>query len=335
MEGGPIPFSSTWQYQGLRSDLLVGVLTVASPARFVFVIAILLPWAAILSLREVASEEAALATSREPRSIGSWPNWMGPNHDGVSDETGWSAHWPEQRLTEVWSREIGIGFSSISISNGRLYTMGYSEKSESVFCLDLVNGQELWSHTYPCKLIDNLYEGGPGATPTIDGDRVYTLGKEGQLFCLDAIDGSVVWEKDLQKDLAVELPEWGFNCSPTMLDNQVLIAGGRVVSYQKTTGAKKWQSDEHTAGYGGVRPIQSKGDTLLAVLDCDALRILRNRDGSQVDSYPWKSPFQTNSTTPIVHHDTIFVSTGYQVGCGLFRLIDKKLERVYENSTLR
>ena len=113
-----------------------------------------------------------------------WLQWMGNAHDGVSRESGWSVDWPDSGLPLAWQREIGIGFSSVSIADGRLLTMGHADGKETVYCLNQQTGETIWTHSYPCQLVDNLYEGGPGSTPTIDGDRVYTLGKEGQLHLL-------------------------------------------------------------------------------------------------------------------------------------------------------
>ncbi len=265
----------------------------------------------------------------------SWPNWMGINHDGVSTDAGWSTRWPDSGLPEVWEREIGIGFSSVAIQDGRLFTMGHVDGVETVHCFDVDSGDTIWQHSYDSELIANLYQGGPGATPTVDGEFVHTLGKEGQLYCFSAQDGDVVWQKELQEDLGVPLPEWGFNSSPYILGKQLLLQGGRIVSYEKTTGKKIWQTPPATAGYGTVAAFSDDGDTLLAVLDCDALRVLRSDDGQELDSFPWKSPFATNSTTPIVHRGNLFVSTGYQVGCGLFDFEGRKLKLVYDNRDMR
>lgn len=265
----------------------------------------------------------------------SWPNWMGKRHDGISHEAGWSTDWPEMGLKEIWEREIGIGFSSVSIANGRLFSMGHEDGKETVFCLDQGTGKTVWSHTYPSKLIDNLYEGGPGSTPTIDGDRVYSVGKEGQLICFRAADGKIIWQRDLQADLEVPLPEWGFNGSPFILDDQLILEAGRVVSFNKISGELNWQTEKHTAGYGSAVSFDHQNAGLIATLDSDALRLVKADDGVEIDAFPWKSPFRTNSTTPIVHEGTIFVSTGYQVGCGLFRLVDGKLELVYDSRKMR
>lgn len=265
----------------------------------------------------------------------SWPNWMGKRHDGISHEAGWLTDWPEMGLKGIWEREIGIGFSSVSIANGRLFSMGHEDGKETVFCLDQGTGKTVWSHTYPSKLIDNLYEGGPGSTPTIDGDRVYSVGKEGQLICFRAADGKIIWQRDLQADLEVPLPEWGFNGSPFILEDQLILEAGRVVSFNKISGELNWQTEKHTAGYGSAVSFDHQNAGLIATLDSDALRLVKADDGAEIDAFPWKSPFRTNSTTPIVHEGTIFVSTGYQVGCGLFRLVDGKLELVYDSRKMR
>ncbi len=264
-----------------------------------------------------------------------WPNWMGPNYDGVSKEKGWSSTWPEDGLTKIWERQIGIGFSSISIADNRLFSMGHVDGKEFVYSLNPDTGHTIWKHSYDSPLVDNLHEGGPGATPTIDGDFVYSLGRGGQLSCLRAKGGDVVWSKMLQDDLDVLLPEWGFTSSPFILGDQLILEAGRVVSYSKTSGKKNWQTDRHNAGYGSAASFTHQGTDMIATLDCDALRIVRSSNGKLVDTFEWASPFRTNSTTPIARGDRIYISTGYQVGCGLFKLENNKLELVYENRQMR
>jgi outer membrane protein assembly factor BamB len=132
------------------------------------------------------------------------------------------------------------------------------------------------------------------------------------------------------------LPEWGFASSPYILGDQLIVQGGRVVSYSKSTGEKNWQTNRHSAGYGSVASFEWKDETLLAVLDCDGVRIIQAADGAPVDFYEWESPFQTNSTTPIVRDGLIYISSGYNVGCGLFRLDDnRRLVRLYSNRDMR
>jgi outer membrane protein assembly factor BamB len=274
------------------------------------------------------------AIAEEPKTF-AWPNWMGPRHDGISCETGWSTDWPAAGLPVVWEREIGIGFSSVSLAQGRLFTMGHVDGRELVYCLDASTGKTIWSHSYNCALVDNLHDGGPGATPTLDGKYVYTLGREGQLFCFLAATGEIVWSKLLQDDLDTQMPEWGFTSSAFILGDQLILEASRVVSYDKITGKKNWQTPLHEAGYGSVINFDNHGKMLLASLDCEGLRIVQADDGLEVAFEPWESPYRTNSTTPIVRGDRLFISSGYNIGCGLFQLAGSTLEHVYTNRDMR
>ncbi len=264
-----------------------------------------------------------------------WPNWSGPQHDGISRETGFADVWPTDGLPIEWTREIGTGFSSMSVAGDRLFAMGHTDGAEIVWCLNCRNGEVFWRHEYPAALIPNLHEGGPCSTPTVDGNRVYTVGKEGHLFCLNIADGKVLWEKTLQPELEVQLPEWGFSSSPRILGKQLILEAGRVVSFDKLNGDKLWQTEIHEAGYGSAAVFEHGGKTLIATLDCDGLRIVNSTDGTQVAFTEWKSPYRTNATTPIVVGDQIFVSTGYKIGCGLFRLEGESLDLVYKNTEMR
>ena len=264
-----------------------------------------------------------------------WPNWMGPNHDGVSLQSDWSTRWPTSGLSTSWVRQIGTGFSSVSIVGDQLFTMGHSRRRETVWCLNVGTGDVIWQHSYPAELNNHLYEGGPGSTPTVDGEFVYTLSVDGRLLCLQRDNGTVVWEVMLQDKLDVEMHEWGFNSSPRILGRQLLVECGRLASFDKITGALIWASDKHQAGYGSVVPFDHEGTKLLASLDCEGLRISDSSDGSEVAFHEWRSPFRTNSTTPIIVGDTIYISTGYNVGCGLFRLTGNRLEKIYSNREMR
>lgn len=276
-----------------------------------------------------------VASSHLRSAADDWPNWAGLLRDGISQETGFADSWPEDGLPIDWTREIGTGFSSMSVVGDRLFAMGHKDGMEIVWCLQSSTGEVLWTHQYPCELIPNLHEGGPCSTPTVDGDRVYTLGKEGQLFCLSAADGQVLWDCPLQEELGVKIPEWGFSSSALILKNQLILEAGRVASFDKMTGKKLWQTELHDAGYGSAAAFEHEGRTLLATLDCEGLRIVDSADGSQLTFADWKSPYRTNSTTPIIVNDQIFVSTGYGVGCGLFRLQGDELVLVYKNTDMK
>lgn len=264
-----------------------------------------------------------------------WPCWMGPQLDGISREHGWSSEWPQDGLPVVWEGSVGIGFSSVSIVDGLLYTLGHADGQETVWCLNADNGRQVWSHSYPAELNPNLYEGGPGATPTVHQNHVYTLSIDGRLLCLDRRNGNVVWEKNLQQEFDVDLHEWGFDSSPIIVDDRLILQGGRIAAFHRQTGDMIWKTEKHQAGYGAVRQFDHDGRRLLASLDCDGLRISQLEDGRQVAFTEWKSPFRTNSTTPIIHDGLIYISTGYNVGCGLFELKNDQLLELYSGKAMR
>jgi outer membrane protein assembly factor BamB len=162
--------------------------------------------------------------------------------------------------------------------------------------------------------------------------QVYTNSKEGHLYCFDAAKGDVVWSKNLQELLGVKMPTWGFSCSPRVLGDLLIVEAGRTCALNRKTGELVWKTDEHRPGYG-TPAIMRRGDKdLVVVLNNDNLLVVDAADGKEIAKQPWETDYATSSTTPIVDGDTIFVSTGYNEGCALFRLKDdNSLERVYQN----
>lgn len=290
---------------------------------------------AVLVLSTCLTAWAQDGPGPRPAQVHTWPNWMGSNHDGISTETGWSHDWPADGLPVVWTSELGTGFSSFSVVDGLAYSMGHRKGRETVWCLNADTGKVVWSHSYSAELNPNLYEGGPGSTPTVHRDLVISLSVDGRLIGFDRKTGDIRWEVNLQDDLDVGMHEWGFNSSPYILGEQLLLECGRVASYDWKTGKKQWQSSRHLAGYGSVRSFQFDGETLLATLDCEGLRISRAVDGSEVAFRSWRSPFRTNSTTPLIVKDRVFISSGYNVGSGLFQLTSDGLTELYSHRNLR
>ncbi|MCP4452619.1 MAG: PQQ-binding-like beta-propeller repeat protein, partial [Planctomycetes bacterium] len=144
-----------------------------------------------------------------------WPHWRGPSKNGISQEAEWSTDWGTKGPTVLWRKQVGTGFSSMAVSQGRVYTQGNTGKKgnkktlpheDVVFCFDAQTGKTLWQHRYPNPLQPEGYEGGTSSTPTVADGRVYTLSKHAQVFCLDATSGDILWHKDLVKAFGIDLP---------------------------------------------------------------------------------------------------------------------------------
>src|SRR5271170_676231 len=146
-----------------------------------------------------------LALAR-PMMAEDWPQWRGPNRNGISSEKGWLDHWPAQGPPIAWKAAVGTGFSSFAVAGGRLYTTGNSDNADTIFCFDAASGKELWKHTYPADLGDKFFEGGTTGTPTVDGGRVFGLSRWGDLFCLEAATGKIVWTTNVATQTGAPIP---------------------------------------------------------------------------------------------------------------------------------
>src|SRR5688572_32811549 len=187
-----------------------------------------------------------------------WPQWRGPNRDGISKETGLLKQWPAEGRPLAWEKSgAGRGYSSFSIANGRLYTMGLRGDREFVIAFDVASGKEAWATPHGSAFRNDRGDG-PRGTPTVDGDRVYALGGNGDLSSLDAKTGKILWAMNVLTKFGGENPNWGISESPLVIGEKLLITAGgpgaSVVALNKKDGTLIWKSQSDRAGYSsGVR----------------------------------------------------------------------------------
>src|SRR5919112_5687021 len=131
---------------------------------------------------------------------GDWPQWRGPNRDGISKETGLLKQWPAEGPPLVWKTSgAGRGYSSLAVADNRIYTMGLRGEREFIVAFDVATGKELWAVPHG-KAFRNDRGDGPRGTPTVEGERLYALGGDGDLSCLETRTGRIVWTMNvLQK----------------------------------------------------------------------------------------------------------------------------------------
>jgi outer membrane protein assembly factor BamB len=265
-----------------------------------------------------------------------WPNWRGPDHNGISSETGWTTDWPEDGPAILWKASIGIGFASMAVSDGRLYAMGNANETDIVYCFAAETGEELWQKSYPSPLYPNLHEGGPAATPTVDGDAVYTFSKDGDIIRFDAASGEIAWHRNLNKELGLEHPRWHFAGSPRVVgDTIVLNAGTRGIALNKADGSVKWQNGTDAAAYG-TAVLYAMGDRqCLAMFVAKAAVGLAADTGDVLWEIPWETQGDIHGTDPIVSDGKVFISSAYNVGCGLFDISSGTPEEIYRNTDMR
>ncbi|MBN1510003.1 MAG: PQQ-like beta-propeller repeat protein, partial [Sedimentisphaerales bacterium] len=262
-----------------------------------------------------------------PAAADDWPHWRGPQHNGISQERHWGGDWATCEPKVCWTQQVGTGFSSIAVANGRLYTMGNSELAvgnakkahDVVYCLDASAGEILWTHAYEAPLSPDSYEGGPSATPTIANGKVYTLSKKAIACCLDANDGAVVWQSDLAAKYGVRAPTWGFAGSPYVYGDLVIYnVGTRGLALHVADGTLAWQSGTGRPGYSTPVPSHFEGQDCLILMGEKTFYAIRPETGTLLWEQTWTTSNQANIPDPLVDANTVFVSTGYQKGSASF-----------------
>lgn len=281
-----------------------------------------LQWISCLAL--VAALTTAQATD--------WPHWRGPDHDGISRETGWNPA-AVSAGKAVWKAEVGAGYSCVSVSQGKVYTTGnFNKNTDAVLCLDEASGKTLWRHEYPEPLDPKYYSGGCSATPTVHGGKVYTLSKKGKLFCLDAATGKVLWNKDLR----FTVPEWGFAGSALVQGQAVILnAGSAGVAYDKDSGAVLWESEDDASAYATPVPFEQNGQKRIALFAKDSLLGLQPQDGKVLWSFPWKTRYDVNAADPVISGSQAFITSGYGHGAALVDFSSGQANKVWENKNMR
>src|SRR5690349_10385688 len=217
-------------------------------------------FAALLSLQ--VSTSSVLAED--------WPQWRGPNRDGISQEKGLLKEWPKDGPKLVWQvKDIGAGFSAPAVVGDRIYVLANQGlDNEFVEALSVSDGKKIWSATIGKVGNPDQQPNYPAArsTPTVDGTMVYALGSDGDLACLDAATGKVHWHKNLQTDFGGKPGNWAYAESP-LIDGDVLVCtpGGSkatLAALNKKTGDVVWKSavpGGDPAAYSSIIIAQTDG----------------------------------------------------------------------------
>jgi len=265
-----------------------------------------------------------------------WPNYRGPDHNGISKETGWTAQWPANGPKVLWKAKVGLGFASFAVARGRAYTTGNAANTDTIFGFDATTGAELWKHSYAAPLDPNSYQGGTSATPTVDDDRVYSVSKRGVINCLGAADGKVVWTKNLREELGCETPTWGFAGSVLIEgDLAILNFGTAGTALNKHTGKVVWTSGTDEAGYSTPIPFTSGGERAALFTMKQEVVAVKVKDGKQLWQFPWKTQYNINAADPILNGDKVFVSSGYNHGAGLFDVSAHPPKEIWQTKDMR
>ena len=282
----------------------------------------------------------ALAQHALAQSAADWPQWRGPNRDGISKETGLLKQWPAEGPPLVWKASgAGGGYSSFSVANGKLYTMGLRGGREYVVAFDVATGKEAWATPHGSAFRNDRGDG-PRGTPTIDGDRLYALGGSGDLTALDARTGKIVWTKNVLREFGGSNITWGISESPLVLGDKVLVnAGGpgaSIVALNKANGALIWKSQSDKAGYSSAIPVEVNGTTQVVFFTAERAVGLDAKDGHLLWEYGRPANNVANVATPIARANRVFISSDYGTGGGVIEIkADNKAQEIWFTKDMR
>ena len=274
-----------------------------------------------------------------------WPQWRGPDRDGISREKGLLTDWDAAPPKLLWQLDgMGTGYASVSVVKGKLYTTGNTDHGQSLICVDLESQKIDWSTPLTDGSPKHGYEGAR-CTPTIDGDRAYVVSSDGAITCLSIKDGAVLWSRKFKEFNGKMMSGWGFSESPLIDGDRVLCTPGgenaMIVCLDKMSGGDIWRSampkigdgGKDGAGYSSIIISNAAGVKQYVQLVGRGVIGVRASDGEYLWGYNKVANGVANIPTPIASGDYVFASSGYGTGSVLVKLSKEgqgiKAEEVY------
>lgn len=288
-------------------------------------------YARIEAEREAQKAAAAPAVSATEMAaldaLPKWPGYRGARRDGKSDETGLLQSWPEGGPPVIWRKPVGLGWGSFAIGLGRAYTIEQRRENEVLACYDFETGAELWNHAWKASFVEQAGGEGPRSTPTLDGDRVYVLGAEGDFSCLNALSGEKIWGVNILKDFGDENLHWGMSASPLVVGEKVLVTAGGgpnrpgLHAYDKMTGKLIYSAVKQRHSYASLMLVNLAGREQLLDFSGDFINGVDPATGEILWTHDWEMMNDVNAGQPIVTGaERVFISSGYGKGATLLEV---------------
>jgi outer membrane protein assembly factor BamB len=272
---------------------------------------------------------ALVLASTAVAAAADWPQFRGPQRNGISDETGLLTTLPRGGPPVLWQKAVGAGLSGPVVAGERLILHHRVGDEEVVVCLNAATGAELWKFAYPTVYQDDLGvpgDVGPRSTPAIAGKYVFTLGAEGRLHCLELETGKKVWGRALNDEYHVRKGYFGVATSPLVVDGNVLVnvggPGAGIVAFDQTSGKELWRATDHEASYSSPVVATIAGVRHVLFLTREGLVSLNPDNGTVRFSKHWRARINAsvNAAAPLVVGDLVFVSASYNTGALLVRV---------------
>ena len=266
-----------------------------------------------------------------------WPQWRGPDRTACSTEGGLLKSWPEGGPPHVWTvTGLGDGFSSVAVSDGRIFTMGNTADGQVLTALDFATGRKLWTGLVNVRPYTNKRGDGPRGTPTVDDGRVYTEGGYGTVCCWDARTGKRLWRVSLPDDLNGTQPGWGYSESPLVSGSALIVTpggvDGAVAALDRKTGRVLWRSKDCTYEASYCSPVPATLDGKPQIVQGLDKRLVGVDALTGKLLWEFREPVSgAFACTPVVHEGLVFGSTGYGAGSGVARVTRDGAQTVWHD----
>jgi outer membrane protein assembly factor BamB len=267
-----------------------------------------------------------------------WPQFLGPNRNGVSSEAGLDTSWPKDGPRVVWKCEVGAGWSGPVVAAGRLILFHRHGDEEIVASLDAATGKEQWKFSYATGYEDDFgFDPGPRATPLVADKHVYTLGAEGKMHCLELATGKKVWARALKEDYRAAKGFFGIATSPVLEGNLLLVnIGGEnagIVALNKDTGKEVWKATKDAASYSSPVVATIDGARHALFLTRAGIVSLDPVNGNVRFSKSWRSRnnASVNAASPVVVGKDVFFSASYDTGAILLAAKKDSFDEIWSN----
>jgi outer membrane protein assembly factor BamB len=248
-----------------------------------------------------------------------WPQFLGPQRNGVSAESGVTDGWTgdADAPKEVWRVAGGVGMSGMAVAAGRVITMGQGQGQQFVLALDEKTGDTLWK-TAVTPAYANRMGDGPRATPTIDGGTVFVYTGEGVLAALNAADGKLLWKREAVSENESRVSAYGMASSPLVVGDNVVVTvgapGPTVVAYNRKSGKPAWKAGNAPNGYSSPALLEVGGKPQIVAFAGKAALGVSPTDGAELWRYPFVTDYNCNTASPIAVGGDVFLSAGENHG---------------------
>jgi outer membrane protein assembly factor BamB len=253
-----------------------------------------------------------------------FPQLFGPNRDGKLTTPALDPDWAKNPPQLVWRQPIGGGWGAFSVAGNRAVTQEQEGENECVTCYEVTTGKQLWKWSTPGRYDDPVAGIGPRATPTIVGDRVFSLGALGTVSCLELGSGKVVWTRDLRADAGgVEVPQWGFASSPLVHEGKVIVSAGgakSLIAYRAESGEIVWTGGTRPVNYSSAFVYQLAGRPQIIMFNTQAITAHDPANGAVLWERDWGKGLPHVSRPIPVGENRMLFSSGYGVGSALIEI---------------